>query len=194
MIIGITGGIGAGKSTVSNILRSMGYPVYDSDIQARKLQNENVELKKNIQKIFGEDIYNESGLDRPALSKIVFKNPELLAQLNNIVHPVVLSDFKAWVKSNSQAKAVFIESAILFESGFNKLTNKIILVTASEEIRIARVVKRDGISHEQVRERIQRQTSDEVKKKCSDAVIYTDNGRDTLAERIESALLHLLSN
>lgn len=194
MIIGITGGIGAGKSTVSNILRSMGYPVYDSDIQARKLQNENVELKKNIQKIFGDDIYNESGLDRPALSKIVFKNPELLAQLNNIVHPVVLSDFKAWVKSNSQAKAVFIESAILFESGFNKLTNKIILVTASEEIRIARVVKRDGISHEQVRERIQRQTSDEVKKKCSDAVIYTDNGRDTLAERIESALLHLLSN
>ena len=80
MIIGITGGIGAGKSTVSNILRSMGYPVYDSDIQARKLQNENLELKQKIQNIFGDNIYNESGLDRPALSKIVFNNPELLAE------------------------------------------------------------------------------------------------------------------
>lgn len=194
MIIGITGGIGAGKSTVSNILRSMGYPVYDSDIQARKLQNENLELKQKIQNIFGDNIYNESGLDRPALSKIVFNNPELLAELNNIVHPVVLSDFEAWLKSNSQAKAVFIESAILFESGFNKQTDKIILVTASEEIRIARVVKRDGISQEQVRERIRRQTSDEEKKKWADAIIFTDNQRNTLPERIESALLRLLSN
>lgn len=194
MIIGITGGIGAGKSTVSNILRSMGYPVYDSDIQARKLQNENLELKQKIQNIFGDNIYNESGLDRPALSKIVFNNPELLAELNNIVHPVVLSDFEVWLQSNSQAKAVFIESAILFESGFNKQTDKIILVTASEEIRIARVVKRDGISQEQVRERIRRQTSDEEKKKWADAIIFTDNQRNTLPERIESALLRLLSN
>ena len=194
MIIGITGGIGAGKSTVSNILRSMGYPVYDSDIHARKLQNENLELKQKIQNVFGDNIYNESGLDRPALSKIVFNNPELLAELNNIVHPVVLSDFEVWLKSNSQAKAVFIESAILCESGFNKQTDKIILVTASEEIRIARVVKRDGISQEQVRERIRRQTSDEEKKKWADAIIFTDNQKNTLPERIESALLRLLSN
>ncbi len=194
MIIGITGGIGAGKSTVAKILRSMGYLVYDSDAQARTLQDEDVNLKLKIQGLFGSDIYNESGLNRPALAKIVFNNPELLTQLSNIVHPVVQSDFEAWVKLNSQAKVLFIESAILFESHFDKLTDKTILVTASEDIRIARVLKRDGISPEQVRERISRQTSEEEKKEWVDAVIYTDDEKKPLYEKVESALNDLLSN
>ncbi len=194
MIIGITGGIGAGKSTIAEILRSMGYLVYDSDAEARKLQNENIELKQKIQSLFGSDIYNESGLNRQALAKIVFNNPELLTQLNYIVHPAVQSDFEAWVKSNSHVKALFIESAILFESHFNKLTDKIILVSASEEVRIARVVKRDGVNYEQVKERIRKQTSDEEKKKWVDVVIYTDDEKETLFKKVENALLELLSN
>lgn len=194
MIIGITGGIGAGKSTVAKILRTMGYPVYDSDARARTLQDENINMKLKIQELFGADIYKESGLNRPALAKIVFNKPELLAQLSNIVHPVVQSDFEAWVKLNSQAKVVFIESAILFESHFDKLTDKTILVTAFEEIRIARVAKRDNISSEQVRERIRRQTSDEDKKKWVNVVIYTDDQEQTLSKKVESALLVLLSN
>lgn len=194
MIIGITGGIGAGKSTVAELLRSMGYMVYDSDLQARKLQNENTELKQKIQHLFGSDIYNEAGLNRAALAKIVFNKPELLEQLSNLVHPVVESDFVAWVKSNSQARVHFIESAILFESNFNKLTDKIILVMAAEDVRISRVQKRDGLSYEQVRKRTSRQTSDEDKKKWVDAVIYTDDEKETLSEKVESVLLNLLSH
>lgn len=177
LIIGITGGIGSGKSTLSNLLRAEGYSVYDSDLEARRLQNEHSIMKKKIIEIFGEEIYTSQGLNRPALGKQVFGKPELLAKLNAIVHPMIMDDFENWIQNRYPKKILFIESAILFESGFNKIVDKVILITAAEDIRIQRIVKRDGISIEQVRARMSHQLSDEVKIQKADFIIRTDDDK-----------------
>jgi len=175
LIIGITGGIGSGKSTLSNLLRAEGYSVYDSDLEARRLQNEHSIIKKKIIEIFGTEIYTSQGLNRAALGKHVFGKPELLAKLNAIVHPLVMDDFENWILNRFPKKILFIESAILFESGFNKKVDKVILITASEDVRIKRVLKRDGISLEQVRARMLHQLSDDAKLPKADFVIHTDD-------------------
>ncbi|MDD5185451.1 MAG: dephospho-CoA kinase [Paludibacter sp.] len=175
IIIGITGGMGSGKSTLSNKLRAEGYSVYDSDVEARRLQNDHPIIRKQLTELFGEDIYTEHGLNRASLAKLVFGKQELLAQLNAIVHPVVAEDFKAWIKIHEPDKFLFIESAILFESGFNVFTNKVIFMTASEEVRIARVLKRDQISLEQVMARMSHQLSDKLKLNETDFIIHTDD-------------------
>ncbi len=175
IIIGITGGMGSGKSTLSNKLRAEVYSVYDSDVEARRLQNEHPIIRKQLTELFGEDIYTEQGLNRASLAKLVFGKKELLAQLNAIVHPVVAEDFKAWIKKHESERFLFIESAILFESGFNVYTDKVIFMTASEEVRIARVLKRDQISLEQVMARMSHQLSDKLKLKETDFIIHTDD-------------------
>ncbi len=176
MIIGITGGIGSGKSTLSEYLRSQGYAVYDTDKEGKRLQNEDAELIENTKMIFGEDIYQDGKLDRAAVSAVVFKNYELLDTLTSIVHPVVKRDFLTWAAKFKSEALIFIESAVLFESGFNELTDKIILVTASEDIRIQRIMKRDGVTREQVLSRIKNQIPDAVKALKSDLIIVTDDG------------------
>ena len=175
LIIGITGGIGSGKSTLAEKLRAEGYAVYDSDKEARRLQNEHPGIVQPLKELFGSDIYTEHDLNRPALAKIVFGKKELLSQLNNIVHPIVKEDFTNWKADRSSHKLLFIESAILFESGFNSLVNKIIVITASEEVRIKRVVKRDGACSEQVRARMANQLPEDVKIKQADFVIHSDD-------------------
>lgn len=175
-IIGITGGIGSGKTTVANILRKNGFFVYDSDVEAKKLQNENPVVREKLIEVFGPDIYVSKELDRKRLASIVFMHPELLQKLNSIVHPAVLENFLNWKKLHSNEKYLFLESALLFESKFNLLTDKIILITASENIRIQRVMKRDGVSEEQVKQRIKNQLLDSDKYKLVDVVINTDEG------------------
>lgn len=175
LIIGITGGIGSGKSTLSHLLRAEGYSVYDSDLEARRLQNEHSVMKKKMTDLFGKDIYSEKGLNRAALGKIVFGKPELLSKLTAIVHPFVMADFENWIINRYPKKILFIESAILYESGFNKLVDKVILITASEEVRVERIVKRDGISSEQVRARMSHQISEEQKEQLADFVIHSDD-------------------
>lgn len=176
LIIGITGGIGSGKTTFANILRKNGYFVYDSDVEAKKLQNENAVLRNKLIETFGADIYKSNELDRKKLASIVFGNPELLQKLNSIVHPAVLENFLHWKELHTKEKCLFLESALLFESKFNLLTDKIILITASEHVRIKRVMKRDGISDEQVKLRIKNQQSDIDKYKLVDVIINTDEG------------------
>ena len=176
VIIGITGGIGSGKSTLADLFRTEGYLVYDSDKEARRLQNENPIIKQKIQTIFG-DVYTNEGLNRSALAKIVFANPALLTQLNNIVHPVVREDFKSWISDNLSQKLLFVESAILFENGFNKLIDKVIVITASESVRIKRVIKRDKVSEKQVRDRMANQISEEEKISKADFVIHSDDNQ-----------------
>lgn len=178
MIVGITGGIGGGKTTFSNLLRASGFKVYDSDYEARRLQVENPLIRKKMMELFGSEVYSEKGLNKGLVAGIVFSNPEILQQLNAIVHPVVQSDFNKWVQLFPDEKYLFIESAILFEAHFDKIVDKIILVTASEEIRINRVVKRDGWTVEQVKLRMKSQLSDEIKIKLSDIVVRTDNNED----------------
>ena len=175
LIIGITGGIGSGKSTLSSLLRAEGYSVYDTDLEARRLQNEHSTMRKKLVDLFGKDIYTEQGLNRSALGKIVFAKPELLVKLNAIVHPLVMEDFNNWVLNRLPKKMLFIESAILYESGFNKLVDKVILITAAEDVRIDRVVKRDGVSPEHVRARMSHQLSEKEKVLRADFVIYSDD-------------------
>jgi dephospho-CoA kinase len=175
LIIGITGGIGSGKTTLLDNLRFEGYDVYDSDLEARRLQNEHPVIKKQLITLFGQNIYNSSGLNRSELAKIVFEKKELLLKLNEIVHPVVREDFQNWVKIHSSKKVVFVESAILIESGFYMLVDKVVLMLANEEMRIRRVIKRDGVSIEQVKARMSNQLSDEVKIPLADFVIHTDD-------------------
>jgi len=175
MIIGITGGIGSGKSTLSNLLRAEGYSVYDTDLEARRLQNEHSSMVKKMTDLFGKDIYTEKGLNRSALGKIVFAKPELLIKLNAIVHPMVMEDFQNWVQNRLPKKILFIESAILYESGFNKLVDKVILITASESTRINRVMKRDGVSSEHVLARMSNQLPEEDKLSRADYIIHSDD-------------------
>ena len=175
IIIGITGGIGSGKSTLSERLREIGYSVYDSDLEARRLQNEHPEIQDQLIELFGEDIYNDQGLNRPVLAQLVFGKPELLAKLNAIVHPVVHTDFMNWIQSHSAENLLFMESAILFESGFNKIVDKVIVMTASENIRIARVMKRDKVTEEQVKARMLHQMADDKKIANADFVIHSDD-------------------
>jgi dephospho-CoA kinase len=175
LIIGITGGIGSGKSTLSEHLRLEGYDVYDSDQEARRLQNENLSLKKQLIDLFGEEIYNSQGLNRPVLAKIVFANQDLLFKLNQIVHPFVKEDFKNWISRHSSKQFLFMESAILFECRFNKLVDKVVLMTASEQLRIHRVIKRDGITKEEVEARMLNQLPDEMKIPLADIIISTDD-------------------
>jgi dephospho-CoA kinase len=191
LIIGITGGIGSGKSTLSHLLRAEGYSVYDSDLEARRLQNEHSVMKKKMIDAFGKEIYTEKGLNRPVLGKLVFGKPELLAKLNAIVHPFVMADIENWIINRYPKKILFVESAILYESGFNKLVDKVILITASDEVRIERVVKRDGISPEQVQARMLHQYPEEQKLKLADFVIHSDDNKP-LETKIKSLIAELI--
>lgn len=174
-VIGITGGIGSGKSTLSEMLREKGYPVYDTDREARRLQNKDTELVNQTIELLGPTVYRNGELDRPAVAAKVFANPALLRQLAALVHPVVKRDFSDWV-SRQSTRTIFIESAVLFEGGFDALTNVIVVVTAPEELRIQRVMKRDGITREQVLARIKNQLPENEKLIKADIIINTQNG------------------
>jgi len=191
LIIGITGGIGSGKSTLSKLLRAEGYSVYDTDLEARRLQNEHSAMRKKLMDMFGKDIYSDQGLNRSALGKIVFGKPELLTKLNTIVHPLVMEDFNSWVLNRYPKKMLFIESAILYESGFNKLVDKVILITADESIRIERVVNRDGVTPEHVRARMANQFPDKEKINRADFVIHSDDNKP-LDEKMRKIIVDLL--
>lgn len=193
LLVGITGGIGSGKTTLSDLLRLEGFKVYDSDVEARRLQNEHPLIRRELINLFGEEIYTSTGLNRAALAKMVFGKSELLSQLNAIVHPVVIEDFKLWIACHATNKLLFMESAILFESGLNSIVEKIILIVASEEIRIARVVKRDGVTPEQVMARISHQLPDSAKLPYADFVIHSDD-EQPLADKMKKIVAELLRN
>lgn len=154
--IAIIGGIGSGKSVVSQILRVMSFPVYDCDAEAKRLMDNSQKIKSRIVDVFGEESLLNGQLNRPYLATMVFGHPENLKKLNGIVHPEVHADFEQWV-AECNTGAVFVETAILFESGMDALVDEIWLVDAPEDIRIDRVVKRNGLPVEQVQARIRSQ-------------------------------------
>lgn len=169
MVIGLTGGIGSGKSTVAKFFSDLGVPVYISDQQAKNLMVTKA-LKSKIISLLGKEAYEKETLNRQFIADKVFKNPILLNELNKIVHPAVKNHFIAW-KNHQNFPYVIQETAIIFENGSQHNYDKIILVTAPEEIRIKRVVQRDAISEIKVRERIANQWSDDEKAKQSDFII-----------------------
>ncbi|HEY6162997.1 MAG TPA: dephospho-CoA kinase [Bacteroidia bacterium] len=172
-VIGITGGIGSGKSTVCRIFKTLGIPVFNADDEAKKLYSE-AEVRKKVTALLGEEVYRDGALDRAVVAKKVFSDKTLLAQLNNIIHPAVQEKFVQWCKENASAPYVIKEAAILFEAGSDKDTDAVITVTAPKELKIQRAMKRDGISAGEVEKRMKNQWSDEEKIKRSRFVIKND--------------------
>ncbi len=169
--IGITGGIGSGKTTVCKIFQVMGVPVYCADIEARKLTDTHPDIIKPIKGLFGNDIYEGGLLNRKRVASIVFNEKEKLTRLNQIIHPVVNLHFVQWLDENKNFPIVVKEAAILFESGGDKDMDKVISVCAPIDLRIQRVMERDGLTVEQVRNRINNQMSEEERISKSDFVI-----------------------
>jgi dephospho-CoA kinase len=169
-VVGLTGGIGSGKTTIAKMFEEQGIPVYYADDEAKELMNTSELIKQKLISAFGEDSYQNGKLNRAYLAEQVFNDKEKLKTINSIVHPEVDRHFKEWV-SAQQSKIVVQENAILFESGKKDRFDVIITVTAPEEVRIRRVVKRDQISEEQVKARIKNQMDDTEKIKNSDYTI-----------------------
>lgn len=189
-IIGLTGGIGSGKTTIANYLVSLGYPVYIADDAGRKVMQKQ-EIIDAIKEKFGLEIFENNLLNRAKLAKIVFDNPEQLKKLNAIVHPAVKEDFKNWLTRHLESPLVFYESAILFESGSYTDFDVIITVIAPLEKRIARVLERDNSNREQVLNRINAQWTDEQRISKSDFVIENLN-IDLAKQKIDEFLKILL--
>lgn len=158
--IGITGGIGSGKSTVCGLLAGYGVAVYDSDVRAKALMAEDEALRKQIIATFGEECYTDDGLNRAFLASCVFGCEEALQQLNAIVHPAVREDFRLWAESQ-QSPYVVLESAILFEAGFENEVDATLAVIAPLQERLKRTMARDGVDEQSVLRRIEHQLSDE---------------------------------
>lgn len=186
--IGLTGGIGSGKTTIANTLRQLGYKVYIADREAARLIRTHPQIREELTEAFGPSVYLPSGeLNKQTLAACIFTNPEKLALVNRIVHPRVHEDFNRWCRQQ-QADLVFFESAILFESGFRQETDYTICIYASPATRIKRVIARDRTTADQIRERMKNQMSDEEKCAQSDFTICTDDGNmilDTLFSILE---------
>lgn len=180
--MGITGGIGSGKSTVCGIFARLGIPVYAADREAKRLMREDLALIASVKEAFGSDSYSGNEPNRPFLANAVFGNPEKLALLNSLVHPAVFRDFERWC-GLQHAPYVIKEAAIMFESGSYKQVHEVVAVTAPLELRIQRVMERDGSSREEILKRIQAQMpQEEVVKRAHDVI--NNDGTHSLIRQV----------
>jgi len=170
-IVGLTGGIGSGKSLAASVFRTLGIPVYDADFEARQLTDTDRLIHNELLAWIGPDYFENGRLNRPMVANLVFRDPSSLEKLNSIIHPRVRAHFQEWVMTNSNAPYLVHEAAILFESGFYKIMDKNILVTCPAEIRIRRIMERDGVTEESARSRMSHQWDDERKIPMADYVI-----------------------
>lgn len=180
-VLGLTGGIGSGKTTVAKMFRELNVPVYIADEEAKILMNTDAKIIKEIKLLFGEAAYRKGNLDRRFLAEQVFNNRELLERLNHIVHPAVGKDFDDW-KKNQISEYVVYEAAILFEKGGYKKCDKNLLITAPREVRVQRVMKRDEATSTEIEARMNHQWPDEKKEKLADFVIINDELSQTRKE------------
>lgn len=181
--VGITGGIGSGKSTVCDILRELDVAVYNSDVRAKELMTESVSLRQALVERFGEEVYNAEGLNRAYLAQRVFGSASELEALNAIVHPAVMADFDAWAEAQ-QGNYVVLESAILFEAQLENRVDVVVSVMAPESLRVERAMQRDGASREQIVARIKAQMSDDERSDRSKyAIVNID--LEELREEVE---------
>lgn len=188
-IIGLTGGIGSGKSTIANYFMELGIPVYIADDEAKNILFTPQAINE-VAATFGNEVLTNGLPDKTKLATLVFNDPERLNELNAIIHPKVRAHFTNWVKSHSSQKNIIKEAAILFESGSYKDCDKIILVTAPKEQRISRVMQRDGISREKVLERMANQWEDEKKIPLSDYII-TNTNLELARQQVQEIYLEL---
>ena len=179
MIVGITGGIGSGKTFICEKFKEMGIPVYNADVKAKYLMENDEILKQKLINHFGKEIYLNSKLNKPFLANKIFNNKEELAFINSVVHPAVEMDVEKWKEKNKDYPYLIKEAALLFENGSYKKLDKIILVHAPEDERVLRVMKRDNTTKENVLSRIKNQMSDLDKMKNADFII-NNNGRNEI--------------
>jgi dephospho-CoA kinase len=176
--LGLTGGIGSGKTTVAKVFNQLGVPVFNADTEARNIVNQDENVKAGIIALFGAEVYDDAGhLRRKAVAELVFSNQELLLQLNQLVHPAVGQRYKKWVNTHKDKPYTLKEAAILFESGSNKELDQVIVVTAPKEMRIERVMQRDSVSREAVLDRMANQMDEEERLKRADYIIYNDGSQ-----------------
>ena len=190
--VGITGGIGAGKSTVSSVVNFLGYPVYNSDERAKWLMSNSIELKDELIKLFGKESFLNDELNRNFISNLVFKNSVLLDKLNQLVHPKVSLDYNLWINKNKNASIVFKEAAILIESGAYKEMDKIIVVVCSIEERINRVMNRDGVNADEIKKRMNAQLTDKERIAKADFVIDNSSSENKLQANIKEVIGKIL--
>lgn len=190
-IIGLTGGIGSGKTTIANYFMATGIPVYIADDEARKIMQSEAIIDQ-IQKTFGTEIFEAGILNRQKLAEIVFNNPEKLKLLNGIIHPAVKKHFENWISIHDKTPFIIYEAAILFESGSYKNCDKIITVTAPLETRIQRVIQRDNTTRENVLKRINMQWDDTQRIAKSDFVV--ENIDPKITESEVGKILKILKN
>ena len=188
--VGITGGIGSGKSYIARIIEKMGYPIYYADIEAKKLMNNHPLIQKSLIDLFGSDIYFKGELNKDKLAGHIFQDENARLLVNQLVHPLVREAFSIW-SSKQNSSLVFNEAAILYETGTYKQYHEIILVTAPLHERISRVIKRDKVSKEQVLDRIDAQWSDDRKLGLGPFEIIND-GKQPLLIQIEEVIQQLL--
>ncbi len=181
--VGITGGIGSGKTTVCQIFATLGIPIYYADTRAKELMHTNIDVIQQIKKLFGESAYDDDGqLDRELIAKKAFHDKKILEELNSIVHPVVFQDTLDWYQTHHYKAYTLYEAAIMFESGSYKLLDKVITVFAPLEDRIIRTIKRDHISRNEVLKRIDKQLPEEEKMKRADFIIYNDHSQPLIEQ------------
>ena len=173
--IGITGGIGSGKSVVSKLLRAMSIPVYLSEDEAKRLTATDETIRKELTALLGDELYQGNVLNKSLLAGYLFASPENAARVNAIIHPVVKQDFRRWCKENASSFILAMESAILIEAGFAPEVDAVVMVYAPKEVRIRRAMKRDGASRKQIEQRIQNQMDDEAKRAKADYTIINDD-------------------
>lgn len=188
--IGLTGGMGSGKTTVAKMFKELGIPVYNSDLEARRIMNENTEVRKAVKALFGDNAYENDHLNRAFIAKKVFGNSALLEELNKVVHPAVRKDFRDWAARQS-APYVIQEAAILFESGGHEHFDHMILVTAPKKTRIIRIKQRDQLSEKDILERMKHQWSEKRKKALADFVIHNSDliGTNKKVRKIHEELI-----
>lgn len=173
-IVGLTGGIGSGKSVVADLLKVYGIPVYDSDSRSKMLCQTDAALILNLKKLFGNEVYHPDGsLNRPYMAKAIFNDKKLLQASNSIIHPAVSKDFTIWAECQN-APFIVQETAILFEAGLEKRYDAIVCVTAPEELRLQRTCSRTGLNKEEVLARMHNQLSDEERIRRSDILLIND--------------------
>ncbi len=181
MVVGLTGGIGSGKTTVANMFGELGVPVYNSDQEARRLMQSSGKIREAILALMGDEAYKDGEPDRQYIAGRVFGNSELLNRLNGIIHPEVKADFRQWALQQ-QTPYVMQEAAVLFENGSYKKFDKMVLVTAPEATRIERIIQRDDTSSEAVKARMGHQWDDSRKAALSDFVIENKSLDETRSQ------------
>jgi len=182
--VGVTGAIGAGKTFVSSIFEKLGFPVFNSDIEAKKCMQSDMYLIEQIKVIFGDKVYENNILQKDILSEIIFNDNEKLKSLNHLIHPVVSKNFMNWCELQN-SDIIIKEAAILFESGSNDFLDKIICVSAEEEIRIKRVMLRDKCDKNRVLSVMSKQMTQKEKEKLSDFIIINDDKKLLLPQIVD---------